>query len=172
MSTREITFRLRLPRTLGRRAMLTIVAGVAAVGAVAAAAPQAFVANEPLSAAKLNGNFADLDARIARFETSYCGKTTITSGRLDNTNGFAAAAVLCRQVTGCSPTAHMCTMEEMMRAATNGQTVTEKGWIAGGGSPYQCNAFTAEGTEGSTWGPGVLPGVASCGLRLPVFCCH
>lgn len=172
LSNREITFRLRLPRTPRARWLVALVGFVVAAGAVAVAAPQAFVANEPLSAAKLNAAFADLDGRVARFETTWCGKTTITTGRLDNTNGFAAAAVLCRQVPGCRPNAHMCSTEELVRYATDGNTVTEAGWVSGGASATQCSGFTSESNNGATFGPGAQPSTYLCSSRLPVFCCH
>jgi len=175
-SKRTVTFQLSLPRTPSRWLLLGAAVVIGAVGAVAVAAPQAFVANEPLSAAKLNANFADLDARVRRFESAYCGKSAITTAKLDNVNGFAAGATLCRSVAGCNANAHVCTQEEMFRLASGGMTTSEQAWIVGtvGNGGGQCNGLTIEDGNyfGTTWGPGARSGVANCATKLPVFCCN
>lgn len=174
---RTVTFQVTLPRTPARWLLVGAAVVIGAVGAVAVAAPQAFVANEPLSAAKLNANFGDLDARLRRFESTSCGKSAITTAKLDNVNGFAAGATLCRSVMGCNANAHVCTQEEMFRLASGGMTVPEQGWIAGTVGMYgsfQCNGLTTEDSnaQGTTWGPGAKVGTSSCGTKLPVFCCN
>jgi hypothetical protein len=184
MSTKDVIIHLKLPRSPRRRWAVGIIAALLAAGAAGwAAAPEAFIAGEPLSAAKLNANFAGLSGRLDLLEATYCGKAAITSGKLDNSNGYAAAASLCRTVPGCGAAAHMCTTAEMVRYATSGQTTPEQGWIASGVTTYDssqsssawhndCGGYVSDTAheKGATWS-GARASFSGCESKLPIHCC-
>jgi hypothetical protein len=123
--------------------------------------------------------------------TTYCGTgpTTITGAiSYSGATGYLGGKAMCAASSGCgtSPTAHMCTMEEVIRSASLGLTIAD-GWIngatgmeaaevSGSGSYYDsdCQGWTSSVTQqyGTLWtSTGV--NVTNCGGNsgYPVLCC-
>jgi hypothetical protein len=177
-------------------------------GAVAYAnVPHTWKDGDLLTAKDLNGNFDDLDGRVAALDqritkvealsakqtsngnysigATYCGATANTPGDLSGINaaggGYAKAAAACRS-TCSSPTAHMCTADELVRTKTLTGGPGASGWYATGVFAPRVNAASdwimdcvswANGTtdrEGPVW---VNYGAASstCDAANPVLCC-
>lgn len=186
-----IVIHFELP-TWTRRALAATVAPLAILiafgGAVDAAGPT-FAAGEPLSAAKLNSALGDADARLTKLEARlsgagkfsaggmYCGSTLgATPGDmsgLGGDKGYAAAKSACQATCDKSPTAHMCTTDEIMRSAAVGVSM-KSGWFASGDPYYtDCAGFSSTGGAGSAWITSGAPRVASqtCATSSPVLCC-
>lgn len=165
--------------------------------------PWTFEAGRPIVAAEVNANFEHLQSAISRLEDSnaelasanerllnrgaYCNTTAEVSGRITAPGGlvgYRAAAALCATACG-SPTAHMCSSEEVLR---NVHGDVPEGWYSSGvysfmyyASPTSydnyndCGGWTVDGNSGSSryYGPQWRgrPSAASCSTRLPVICC-
>lgn len=181
-----------------RRARTIVLVPALLAGAVAvvhAGPPATFVNDETLSADKLNSNFGGLDSRLSKLEgesttvtrngksmkttATYCGAT---AGQwTGNVGGYASTKALCENVSACnSPTAHVCTGEELVRSMTLGVSVPMKGWYMTGyatvtGSNYHsndCNGFTSTVNWGKTWtSTGPSPDDADCVDAYPFICC-
>lgn len=155
---------------------------------------------DPIPAASLKANLDGLQQQLNKptiskngkqysLGATYCGKTaTSTNGQI--TNGYAGAKVLCEAVAACgnSPSAHMCTTEEVNRSAQMGITV-DSGWYSAtehstwfGCSNFQCassqNVTDCDGwsvTYGDyyamAWQAGGYPRQAACNTSRPVLCC-
>jgi hypothetical protein len=166
------------------------VIGVLIVGGLALAAPHQWNTNDPLKASDLNGlNVATVGTvRYSVGATKFCGAAmTPTSGAFfDSGNtGYPASKSLCEKTSACnsSPTAHMCTGEELVRSHSLGITGIPIGWYSSGvfglSSMHQINdcqgwtvSTTAPNSDGATWGvssPG--PGSQSCSTPQPILCC-
>ena len=153
--------------------------------------------------ARLSASNAALDAveaRLAALEGApalglYRGSTAATSTRAlqatgptgDTLTGYAAAKRLCELKLG-TPTAHMCTADEMVRSAQLGITPSISGYISTGvATSYVYSGGTVVATNRDCWGwtsnsgntasiywgdPSVAgPGVASCDNPFPLHCC-
>ena len=138
--------------------------------------PNQFSTGDVLSASKMNADFADIDAwrghpvvthggKQWSLGAAYCGSTAATNGQI--TGGYAGAKSLCE--TACaSPSAHMCTAEELVRTVQMG-AATGAGWYADGvsdssGAPASdCNGWTSSATEvfGMNWAAS-HPSVQAC----------
>jgi hypothetical protein len=172
---------------------------LAGAGAVAyASVSKTWNAGETLTANDLNGNFAAFDQRITALETklvetrngkkwslgaTYCGTSVTTNGQI--TGGYAGAKMLCEGVsTGCnsSPSAHMCTAEDLVHSAQVGLAAPQ-GWYSSGVfweittiNPAvlvaDCSGWTTSSSAqwGSIWLPNG-PGVEPCNVSFPVLCC-
>jgi hypothetical protein len=174
------------------RIVVLDVAILLAFGSVVTASPTTFAPGEPLGAAKLNSSLADADRRLAKLESrhdtgaTYCGFTaTATKGDLSalaGAQGYVGAKAACVKTCGGSPTARVCSADDMVRSASNGMTI-RNGWFAAGvavpyssnGSVYyvtDCSAFTtASGTVmGQTWTP-TGTNYHWCSEDYPVLCC-
>ena len=188
-------------KQLGRVAM-TLVAFVIMCGGVAIATPKLdFKPGEALRAKDLNDSFKDVDSRLQAQRvmtvgtvsysvgaTKYCGKTNPTDGKITSaaTSGYVLAKSLCQNVTaGCntSPSAHMCSSEELVRSSQLGVAV-DAGWYstgstsaisnAAGKSASDCLGWSSsdEANAGAVWNPSPLqPTAALCNARFPVLCC-
>lgn len=113
-----------------------------------------------------------------------CGTTAPVNGAFSSggQTGYRAAKLLCEQVSGCGPLAHMCSAEEMVRGRQLGLPFTE-GWLATGltivGSPTvvssDCGGWNvAMSTHiGPSWQ--VVSGGPYgrfCNEMLPILCCR
>lgn len=89
---------------------------------------------------------------------------------------------LCQQTCGSSPTAHMCSAEEVIRLASVGALAAPHGWystgtgsLAGGsinGQYYlDCNGWTSHNTYDHAiyWAGQALTG--DCSDQRPALCC-
>ena len=171
-----------------------------AFGSGVVAAPETFKAGDTLSASKINANFKDANDRLTILEKQinannkyaanavFC-KATLGSTMGDMTGlggakGYAGAKAACQTTCDNSPTAHMCTADEIVRSAVIGVTL-KQGWFAGGlydtqGGAGDCQSFTSPGGSGNFWYVPPLPNpsntpeyasVGSCSNNYPVLCC-
>ena len=126
-------FEIHIDRTSMRRGLVVGGTLLLMSGAgVALAVPTTFKDGDTLTAAALNQNFTNLESRVATLEMSntrqtqsgkystgavYCGETVNTPGDLSSLSavgaGYAKAKAVCEVVAGCSPTAHVCTLDEI-----------------------------------------------------------
>jgi hypothetical protein len=151
---------------------LCVLSATLGFGALASAEVLDFKASEPLSAAKMNGNFKELADRIASLEagkiiarrgnksysvgaTTFCGKTTIGHAGAA-VGGYGGAKTKCEGVANCSASAHFCGEDEIVRSLALGIGIelglATSGWIHGAGGvganvpvnqiTNDCNGFT------------------------------
>lgn len=74
MRDRELVFRIRVPQMVGKRWFAATVALIVCSGAIVyATVPNVFSAGDPLTASKVNANFANLDGRVASVEAKPAG---------------------------------------------------------------------------------------------------
>jgi hypothetical protein len=177
------------------------------VGVVIAAPSHTWKAGEPLSAAQLNETLVDIDRRAHLLSngtstysvgaTRFCGKTPLPySGK--SIEGYSGAKQKCEKVASCSPSAHLCSEEEVVRSLAVGIDLglSPNAWIHGSGSVganvaanatnNDCNGFTEgidtapAGTSGfygrvfSVNTNGQLspaPFTVVCETKLPLLCC-
>jgi hypothetical protein len=199
MREREIVIRLKLPDvgTWGRRFFLVtaLLVGASAVAfAVLPKSPPTFVSGNILSAADLNAlstDLTDLDGRLSKptitvsgkkysTQAVYCGYTpAMVNG---SQGGYAGVKALCEAVPMCgsSPTAHVCTSEELARSVQLGLQPARGwymsalwGWDGSVGLPItDCNGFTSSlhSVVGSSW---YSLGVTAdyCDASLSILCC-
>lgn len=161
-------------RALFRRSLVAAIPVATVVGLTFAAyaAVQTFQPGEPLSATKMNGNFAELEARIKVLEqgkpvvsvgtkrysigATYCGYTSPVSARFPGPfttvpGGYAGGKTLCEAVPSCGtpplsgPSAHMCTAEELARSAQLG-ALEGKSFGPYAGGVYRDGWMTSAGT--------------------------
>lgn len=157
-----------------------------------------FTDGQPLTAAQLNGNFDALKDAINKPTISIGGKlfsthavyktsTANTKGKFTATGGlvsYEAAKQLCEDAAK-SPSAHMCSAEEIQRSRQLGKTPTNiDGWISTGGR-YQeegsyfatdCMGWTSEDqSQGALYfyGKHITPfaNLGGCDNALPILCC-
>jgi hypothetical protein len=205
MKIKIIVVDLELSRRAKRHALLLgvpVVLLLAASGVALSAVPFTFSPGDQLTAQSMNANFADLDGRISasgRFvasvdggakysmgATAVCGTTAAVNGKFSGANGkvgYAAAKAQCESVSTCSPSAHMCTAQEVMTLAQMG-IVTPSGWISVGDAastpgPGQvtndCGGWTSDNSGnvpnfGVLWG-GAFSGWDGCNASHPILCC-
>ncbi len=168
--------------------------------------PHTFESGQPIRASEINANFEHLESAVAALEASnaelqaaneriesrgaYCNTTAETTGRLTAAGGlvgYAAAAALCATACG-SPTAHMCTSEEILRNVRGGVALPV-GWYGNGvysldnvryadnsSETYvrnDCDGWT-NGTSTYTHGPSWSnnrPSASNCSGAKAVLCC-
>jgi hypothetical protein len=177
---------------------------LAAAGVGSAAVPHAFKPGDVVSASAMNENFTELDQRIDKKNrfvaqigggpaysmgaTTFCGNTAPTAGRFMSGAtkiGYPAAKAQCEAVAGCSPSAHMCTLEEVVRLAQMGVGPPAPGWVGSGvvaptAGPTQetgdCGGWShdgpvgAIGEQGYIW-TGTFTAYNSCSTQQPILCC-
>jgi hypothetical protein len=113
------------------------------------------------------------------------GSDGLTQGAIQygGESGYPAAKAACEVAVGNSPTAHMCTAEELVRSAQLGISVPTGVWYSGGVAAtrsddyvvWDCNRWTSLETPcsaashclGYTWGQAYQ----GCSSALPVACC-
>jgi hypothetical protein len=157
---------------------------------------EVFTEGTPISSSAMNDNFEKLNEKLSALElalqdarpvyanpetgdqysldASYCDSSLPTSGDL---NGYTGAKALCETECG-SPTAHMCTVQEMIRYHETGGLVTAHGWVSHGmdhpdgwtNPNADCTGWTDEVGLGHTWIDG-YPWRSGCAEMLPVHCC-
>jgi hypothetical protein len=169
-------------------------------GIVWATVPNTFNTGDALSASKVNDNFSALDTRVSALEAPakvvvthsgkkwslgavYCAATANTTGLI--TNGYAGAKTQC-ETTCSSPSAHMCTSEEMVRTLQMAIPSVPTGWFSSGtfgeqvvspGGYYinDCTAWTNNsGTnDGTAYQSSGSVGISlsSCSASQPILCC-
>ena len=161
---------------------------------VYAEVPNTFSPGDKLTAKTMNDNFKALQDAInsARVVTkngkqysigaTYCGASIATNGQI--TNGYAGAKYLCEQVQACanSPSAHMCTSEELSRTRQMGIAVPD-GWYSSalyyayvGGSQIihgsnDCEGWTNGTSDGGNAFWSARPTASDCSFQAPVLCC-
>jgi hypothetical protein len=157
MSNNDPTVQQALLRDLRERALFRrVIAGavlLATLGVgVAFATPNKFQAGDPVSAEKLNQNFADIETRLASLETKKARITNAATGKSVSVGaafcgvtptpvvgsaigGYAKAAAACQAAAGCqgAATAHMCTGDELVRSRMLGLEVPSS-WYSTGAS--------------------------------------
>lgn len=184
-----------------RALMLSAPLAIVLAGSIAyAGVPTVFKDGDTLSAQALNDDFAAVDQRLAKLEAFsskatadggfsagavYCGATGNTVADLSslaaNGSGYGKARAQC-QTTCSSPSAHMCSGDELTRTSQLGTTSMPSGWytsgaasaISGGTNNYECMGWT-NGTAsyyGSAWGSTDVPSFAPCNTSYPVLCCN
>lgn len=118
---------------------LIILGTAAAVFAV----PVTFQAGTLLKSADLNKDFSDLDTRVTAATVVTVGSKSYSLGAVfkkatqpihtGNLGGYAGAKSICEAAVG-TPTAHMCTGEELVRSAQLGISVPAGGgWYSSAG---------------------------------------
>ena len=187
-----------------KRLLVVIVAGtISFAGALVYAAVEPFGTDETLTATKLNGNFADLNTRLATLEAkagpvnvggklysrdaTYKDSTAATKGAFASAKatGYAAAKELCENKL--TPTAHMCTAEEVLRSQQLAVPLPKEHWYSAGVFSYDspqretdCAGWTVDtsGAEipvGPTLGPGgpgpAAPFKGGCDFARPIMRC-
>lgn len=193
MKFKVVVVDVEIPRNLKRAALLLLL-----TTSVAAAVPYTFTTGDILSSKAVNANFADIDSRLGSGRmvatndagvsystgfTIYCGESAPVTGAFASGAkvGFAAAKAQCQTVPGCSPSAHMCTSEEIIRTSQMGYP-TGNGWFSTGtnnaaaSAPLaDCNGWrVGDGTvQGSVWtGTGSeFTGWIGCSASEPILCC-
>jgi hypothetical protein len=184
-----------------KRALRIAVPALVILGASVAyaAVPNTFKDGDALSAQTMNDNFTALDQRLAKVEAltnkatsdggyslgaTYCGATGNTMGDLSALPaagaGYAKAKAQC-QTTCNSPSAHLCTSEEITRSSELGMTIPS-GWYStavymfSSTGTYDCFGFTAKAntTQGALWANGTpsYATVTTCDGTNPVLCCN
>lgn len=149
---------------------------------LAVAKPKQWMGGDPLAAADLNGlNVVSVgNVSYSVGATKFCGQTKGTF--TGNIGGYSVAKTTC-ETTCSSPTAHMCTIEEIIRSAQLGvPSQSAAGWYAGGfrsndGQPQilvDCQAWTSANsalagpaTGGGNWAPTDI----SCNQQYAINCC-
>lgn len=203
MSTRRdpIRIEIRIDRDVARRALIALaVLAVLVTAGVGFAVPTTFNDGQVLKAADLNADFGNLETRVAALEAfksaatqggtysvggAICGVTDKTTGDMLGLTtqgaGLVKAKAACAAVTSCSPTAHMCTIDEVARSlATGNPNAGASGWmVAGGlgvslqytGYTNSCMGFTSNSLNFQAGVGGVAGDYASCNTYMPVLCC-
>ena len=175
---------------------------IAGAGAIAyASVPKTWATGDTLTAPDLNNNFGNLDGRVGKLETklivtkggkqyslgaTYCGETPISvSGQI--TGGHAGAKSVCESLAACgsSPSAHMCTADEVIRSMAVGiAQPTTGGWYSNGVRWYEayhmwngndCQNWTSGASNwiGPVWGSDYTNGldISLCSNPRPILCC-
>lgn len=154
-------------------ALLVVVNGRANV-------PNTFMDGDTLTAKSLNDNFTDIDSRLSKLETTYCGTTVTVTGQLDAANGYMAGKTLCQGVAACGAEGHMCTSMEMVNYTSTGGAAPPSGWVVTGQhasvanqAMNDCEGFTKADPQvwGEVW-QGNHPFASTCNNTHPVLCCH
>lgn len=113
----------------------------------------------------------------------FCGLAGPTTGvitRPGGLTGYRAAKVACESAPGCSPTAHMCMTDEMIRTTALGIALPESGLYARGGMALHnstsfandCNGYTdGVNSVASVWSPVGFAGNADCAQMTKILCC-
>lgn len=112
---------------------------------------------------------------------SPCGFTAPFTG---NVGGYSSAKGLCEDVNSCSPAAHVCTGDELLRYASTGGSVVIEGRYATGTFEQSiftnsiqrttdCDGFTSNDSSILTgmW-TDLGPRSRSCNQLLPILCCE
>lgn len=190
----------RLPRAAAlifRRSLYAAIPLATIVGLTAGAyaAIQTFTAGGKVSAAEMNGNFADLNSRLAAVEAKggvvtlgtkkySVGATTYkasTSGLYSGSQvgGYDGAKAKCEIAVG-NATAHLCTFDELSRSAQLGVSPIVVGYYSASLVVYNsqaaddCGGWTdSSGTQdGSVWAlTPSRPSVTTCNSTKPLLCC-
>jgi hypothetical protein len=186
----ELVLRIQLPRWSLRRWVLTGAALFILGGSAAAyAVIQPFADQQVLKASDLNALVAATNKPVLTksghqysMQATYCGKTAPTNGQI--TNGYAGAKSLCESLAACgaSPSAHMCTAEELVRSAQLSVSI-DSGWYSTGvftgpglaQNEYllDCSGWTTnvDTLVGAVWDSAARPAGTSCKVSQPVLCC-
>lgn len=164
------------------------IVGVLVVAGIALAAPHQWKTNDPLAATDLNGLnvLTNGSTHYSVGATSFCGlSATQTNGNIigASTPGYGGAKAMCEASPGCkmSPSAHMCTSEELVRSRALGITLSN-GWYSTGTwvnatnmNVDECDGWTnstATNLFGAYWGTGPdRPGADFCSSMHFVLCC-
>jgi hypothetical protein len=189
---------LEIPPPMKRRLIVTSVSlAVFGLGAIAfaAAVPNVFQDQDLLSASAMNANFAAVTQAQANGRvysvgpTLYCGATVPTQGDLRDLStpaqSYPKTKGACEGACN-SPSAHMCTFDEVERSVALGVDVA-RGWFVQGlggqgrssaGASSDCFGFTTAfpNVSGASWAVdenNVVwgPGGTTCDQSLPLLCC-
>lgn len=160
------------------------------VGLAFAAPTHSFAPGAKVSAQAMNENFQELDARIKSLEGRTLGvPIASTSAKYNGAlqavgglTGYRAARKLCQEANPSVPTAHMCTADEMVRAAQDGAGASvSDGWYAVGGYAIHdtarrvndCDGWTTASSEvtASIWSL-TAPYSDACQTLHVLVCCN
>lgn len=164
--------------------------------------PNAPVAGQPILASEVDANFQHviegitaLEERVTALEDatppryvnpqtlaeysivgSFCGFTATTNGNL---GGYAAGKDMCEAVLGCSPSAHMCSIEEARRYVATGSELPTAGWVTSqraalndwNGEIEDCGAWTNASQLGLYMEPNGQTWESACNNDFSVLCC-
>jgi hypothetical protein len=189
MSAREteIVIRLRLPRWPAKRWLVIAAALVVGGSAVAFAVVPSFTQGATLNAADLN-KLVDAVNKSITAQGLYCGVTAATNGNISagTVKGYPAVKKQC-ELTCNSPSAHICTAQELLANAEKGWTPTTDGyfWYATGTLGYyqstyiwDCAGFqnATHMYLGSAWYRDTASGANTpdddyCDQMHPILCC-
>jgi hypothetical protein len=127
--------------------------------------------------------------------TKYCGASPwVTTGAIsfNGAVGYAGAKAACQACADCgnSPSAHMCTAQEIIQSAQLGlQNTLPQGWYSSGLGTFgnsneegDCNGWESGsdfGVVGPDWTSGFVanvgavpaPGLSPCTAIRPILCC-
>lgn len=151
---------LEISKAAKRKALVVgIPTAMLLMGGVAlATVPHTFTNGEVLNASDLNDDLSGLDTRVTAVETKrptktvggvsysldavYCGKTAATTGAVTSgvLSGWPATKALCESACS-SPSAHLCTGDELSRSAQLG-VHTENGAYGSGDAYYAVSSST------------------------------
>jgi hypothetical protein len=171
--------------------------GLAAV-AFAAVPLHQWKTGDPLSAADLNDNFAKVTTVSydgGAYSVGPTGVVGVTAAKTPGDmsgftfgTGYAAAKKACEASFQSMPTVHMCTGEEIVRAAQTGwvPSFARAAWYSGGvywevttASPVasvgDCHGWTSGASTdwGSDWyASPSQPSDDGCSLLSPILCCN
>ena len=146
------------------------------------AVPNTFAPSAPITAAGMNDNFGELENQISRRSGLYCGQTAPTTGAIPGE--WVTVATRCRAAAGCSSTAHMCTLDEIMLSAQYSLTPSSDGWgwIATGARATapegmiqpECQGWSTTSGLSNAWyrnGAVQVVNALSCSTPTPIYCC-
>jgi hypothetical protein len=161
------------------------------LAAVVIAAPTQFTSGAPLTheaLQSLNTVTTNAGAKYSVGATLYCGSSTPpTNGQ--TTGGYKGAKALCEAACK-SPTAHMCTGEEMVRSSQLGLIDPDGGaaWYSSGANAVaqvgvsfssqrtyvyvvdDCAGWTSTSSNGASWATG-QPNYSTCTSLQSILCC-
>jgi hypothetical protein len=186
---------MRIVIDLGQRGKRNVVltgafALLAAMALDADASITTFNAGDPLSSATMNANFADLNGRVTQLQTgrvvvtingkSYSVGATVYKKVTGSTyngqqiNGYSGAKSLCETAVG-SPSAHMCSAEEVQRSLQAGLAL-QSGWYETATYAYantvdiwDCGGWTGTTLDAAWWNG--HPSIDACTTLHPLLCC-
>ena len=107
---------------------------------------------------------------------SPCGMSRPLTG---NVGGYSSAKGLCEDVDTCSPSAHVCTAEELVRYASTGGEVPVGGRFATGIIVNRSTLFARDcqgfrstaNSERATFWSAEGPATHGCDVQAPFLCC-
>ena len=144
-----------------------------------ASGTDAHIQEQDAQIADLTAQIADLTAYTDSLIASPCGETDPQDGAF---GGYDQGKVLCGGANGCSPDAHLCTSDEILRHFNAGgdlMSLSNTAWVSGGvmshsptyGFVNDCSGWTATNYYGAVWNSNGQPSFSPCTDLRPLLCC-